>query len=166
MAYANRNIWSSMHFFHSQTWWGCFTHRGIGELHILDRTMDRFYYREILERNLLPSIANFDVSGGFIFMHDNDPKHTSVLIKDWLVKQHMKTLPWPSYSPDANLAEHLWNELERRLKKRQPKNRQQLGNLLMEEWNKTEISVLEKLVDSVPSRLYECTRAKGYPTKY
>ena len=36
----------------------------------------------------------------------------------------------------------------------------------MEEWNKTEISVLEKLVDSVPSRLYECTRVKGYPTKY
>ena len=78
----------------------------------------------------------------------------------------MKTLPWPSYSPDVNLAEYLWNELERRLEKRQPKNRQQLGNLLMEEWNKTEISVLEKLVDSVPSSLYECTRVRGYPTKY
>ena len=99
-------------------------------------------------------------------MHDNDPKHTSVLVKDWLVKQHMKTLPWPSYSPDLNLVEQLWDELERRLKKCQPKNRQQLGNLLMEEWNKTEISVLEKLVDSVPSRLYEGTRVKGYPTKY
>ena len=28
----------------------------------------------------------------------------------------------------------------------------------MEEWNKTEISVLEKFVYSVPSRLYECIR--------
>ena len=36
----------------------------------------------------------------------------------------------------------------------------------MEEWNKIEISVLEKLVDSVPSRLYEYTRVKGYPIKY
>ena len=36
----------------------------------------------------------------------------------------------------------------------------------MEERNKTEIFVLEKLVDSVSSRLYECTRVKGYPTKY
>ena len=148
----------------SVTVWRCFTRRGIGRLHILDRTMDRFYYREILERNLLPSIANFGFSGGFTFMHDNDPKHTSALVKDWLVKQHMKTLLWPSYIPDLNPVEHLWNELERRLKKRQPKNRQELGNLLMEEWNKTEISVLEKLVDSVPSRLYECIRVKGYPT--
>ena len=99
----------------SVTVWGCFTHREIKKLHILDRTMDKFYYREILERNLLPSVENFDFSGGFTFMHDNNPKYTSVLVKGWLVKQHMKTLPWPSYSPDANLAEHLWNELERRL---------------------------------------------------
>ena len=74
---------------------GCFTRRGIGKLHIRDQTMDRFYYSEILERNLLPSIVNFDFSGGFPFMHDNDPKHTSALVKDWLVKQHMKTLSWP-----------------------------------------------------------------------
>ena len=80
----------------SFTVWEYFTRRGIGKLHILDRTMDRFYYREILERNLLPSIANFDFSGGFTFMRGNDPKHTSVLVKNWLIKQHMKTLPWPS----------------------------------------------------------------------
>ena len=60
---------------------GCFTHRGIVKLHILDRTMDRFYYSEISERNLLPSIANFGFSGDFTFMHDNDPNHTSALVK-------------------------------------------------------------------------------------
>ena len=60
--------------------------------------MDRFYYREILKRNLLPSIANYGFSGGFTFMYDNDLKHTSALVKDWLIKQYMKTLPWSSYS--------------------------------------------------------------------
>ena len=89
----------------SVTVWGCFTHRGIRKLHILDQTMDRFSYRQILERNLLPSIENFGVSGGFTFVRDNDSKHTSVLVKDWLVKQHMKTLPWPSYSPELNPVE-------------------------------------------------------------
>ena len=34
----------------SITVWGCFTRQGIGKLHILDRTMDRCYYRKILER--------------------------------------------------------------------------------------------------------------------
>ena len=38
--------------------------------------------------------------------------------------------------------------------------------LLIQEWNKIELSVLEKLVDSVPSRLYEFIKMKGYPTKY
>ena len=128
--------------------------------------MDRLYYHEILERNLLPSIANFDFSGGFTFMHDNDPKHTSALVKNWPVKQHKKILLWLSYSPDLNPVEHLWNKLRRRLKKRQSKNRQQLENILMEEWNKTEISVLEKLADLVSNRLYECIRVKSYPTKY
>ena len=150
----------------SVTVWGCLTHRGIGKLHIFDRTLDRFYYREILERNLLTFIANFGFSDGFIFMHDNDQKHTLALVKSWLVKQHTKTLLLALYFPDLNLAEHLWDQLERRLKKRQPKDKQELGNLLMGEWNKTEISVLEKLVDSVPSRLYECIRVKGYSIKY
>ena len=36
----------------------------------------------------------------------------------------------------------------------------------MEEWSKIELSVLEKLVDFVPSRLNECIRMKGYATRY
>ena len=36
----------------------------------------------------------------------------------------------------------------------------------MEEWNTTKLSVLEKLVDSVPSRLNECIKLKGYATRY
>ena len=73
--------------------WECFTRRGIGKLHILDRTKDRFYDGEILERNLLPSIENFSLFGNFTFIHDNNPKHTLALAKDWLVKQHMRTHP-------------------------------------------------------------------------
>ena len=38
--------------------------------------------------------------------------------------------------------------------------------LLIQEWNKIELLVFVKLVDSVPSRLYECIRMKSYSTKY
>ena len=99
-------------------------------------------------------------------MHDNDPKHTSGLVKDWLKQKTIQTLPWPSFSPDLNPIENLWDEFERRVKKHQLKNLQELELQLTQEWNNIELSVLEKLVDSVPSRLYECVKTKGYPTKY
>ena len=146
--------------------WGCFTSRGVGKLCVLDRIMDRFYYRDILEQNLFPLIDHFKLGQQYHFMHDNDPKHTCGLVKDWLKQKTIQTLPWPSFSPDLNPIENLRDELERRVKKHQPKNLQQLELQLTQEWNNIELSVLETLVDSVPSRLYECAKMKGYPTKY
>ena len=61
--------------------WGCFTKKGVEKLVILDRTMNCFYYRRILEENLLPSVQQLGLGMNFIFMHDNDPKHTSPLIE-------------------------------------------------------------------------------------
>ena len=56
--------------------------------------------------------------------------------------------------------------LERRVKKHQPKNLQELELQLTQEWNNNELSVLKKLVDLVPSQLCECVKMKDYPTKY
>ena len=52
-------------------------------------------------------------------------------------------------------------ELERRVKK----HLEEVELQLTQEWNNIKLSVLEKLVDSVASRLYECVKMKGYPTK-
>ena len=99
-------------------------------------------------------------------MHENDPKHTSALVKHCLKQKTIQTVPWPSFSSDLNSIENLWNELERRVKKHQPKNLEELKLQLTQEWSNIELSVLEKLVDSVASQLYECVKMKGYPTKY
>uniref|UniRef100_A0A8C9Y3Z0 Activating signal cointegrator 1 complex subunit 3 n=1 Tax=Sander lucioperca TaxID=283035 RepID=A0A8C9Y3Z0_SANLU len=37
---------------------------------------------------------------GWVFQHDNDPKHTARITKEWLCKKHIKVLAWPSQSPD------------------------------------------------------------------
>ena len=59
-------------------------------------------------------------------MHDNDRKHTSRLVEHWFKQKIIQTLPWPSFSPDLYPIENLWDELERRVKKHQPKNLEEL----------------------------------------
>ena len=102
--------------------WGCFTCREIRKLCVLDHIMDRFYYRDILEENLFPSINHFKFGQQSHFMHDNDPKHTSGLVKHWLKQKAIQTLPWPSFSPDLNPIEMNLNEESKNINRKIFKN--------------------------------------------
>ena len=72
----------------------------------------------------------------------------------------------PSQSPDLNPIQHLWEELERRIRQRKFANRAQLLQCLLEEWKKIPLSRLTALVDSMPSRCEAVIKANGYATKY
>uniref|UniRef100_A0A8C7SGH0 40S ribosomal protein S25 n=1 Tax=Oncorhynchus mykiss TaxID=8022 RepID=A0A8C7SGH0_ONCMY len=44
-------------------------------------------YLEILSENLLPSARALKMKRGWVFQHDNDPKHTARAMKEWLRKK-------------------------------------------------------------------------------
>ena len=123
-------------------------------------------YREILENNLLKSVEKLGMSDDWIFQHDNDPKHRAAIIANWLNRNEVERLDWPSFSPDLNPIEHLWDEVECQLKKKQAKSQNELKESLIEVWYGIELPTLKKLVDSVGNRLNEVIRTKGYPTRY
>jgi transposase len=124
-------------------------------------------YRGILEKHLLPFTQGL-FQNNFRFQHDNAPAHTSRVVQTFLQEHDIDTLPQPSVSPDTNPIEHLWDELGRAVRNRDipPTNLQQLGQSLVEEWDRIPLNRLVTLVESMPRRLADIIGARGGHTRY
>ena len=62
---------------------------GTGRLQRIKGRMGGAVYCEILANNLLPSVRALKMGCGWVFQHDNDPKHTARETKEWLRKKHL-----------------------------------------------------------------------------
>lgn len=146
--------------------WGCISAAGVGELVFIDTTMNAIMYRNILRENLKKSAAKMGIENSFKFYQDNDPKHRSYLVREWLLYNCAKVLDTPSQSLDLNPIENVWDELDRRVRKTPVTSKTELRQRLQEEWSRIPVDYLQKIIFSMPRRLQCVLDQHGYPTKY
>lgn len=145
--------------------YGAFSANGVGPIVRVNGNMTSETYRDILKMTTVPWAKQY-MKRGWILQADNDPKHVSKVTKQWMSNNRIQCLFWPSQSPDANPIEHLWHEVEKRLRNCKPKNGDELFTMIENEWNNLPKSLLFDLVASMPRRLKAIRDAKGFPTKY
>lgn len=145
--------------------WGCFSWYGVGALYQIKGILKKEKYRQILIHQMRPSARRLQ-GDDFVFQHDNDPKHTSHLVKNYLQNQQIEVLPWPPQSPDLNPIENLWSELDRQTERRGCNSEEELFKQLKEQWEKLSPDYLKKLVESMPRRCEKVIKSRGYPIDY
>ncbi|CAD6191162.1 unnamed protein product [Caenorhabditis auriculariae] len=144
--------------------WGAFSGSGIGPLHRVNGIMDKHVYKDILQNQMLPHLRA--MGRGSVYQQDNDPKHTSLFVKDWFKSRRVNVMGWPSQSPDLNPIEHLWEELERRCANKRAKNCNEKFSQLLSEWNQIPMSTIDTLLNSMQRRCQAVIDARGFATKY
>ncbi|KAF8598997.1 hypothetical protein BDV93DRAFT_405710, partial [Ceratobasidium sp. AG-I] len=70
--------------------------------------------------------------------------------------------------PDLNIIEHVWDHLDRKVRSRiqLPRNKNELWDALQEEWYCIDPQFIQKLYDSIPSRVASVIEAHGGNTRY
>ena len=134
--------------------WGCFSGAGLGPLFPVKRTLNPSAYQEMLDNSTLPTLREQIGDGPFLFQHDCVLVHKARSIRTWMREFGVDEFDWPVQSPDLNLIEYLWDELERRLRTRPscPTSVCDLTNALLEHWSKIPLKTLLNFVESPPKR--------------
>ena len=124
------------------------------------------YIDSVLEDHILP--AAYGIGPQFVLMHDNAKPHTATITSDYLQHHEIRVMEWPSMSPDLNPIEHVWDMLDRGIRKRPiaPQTLQQLAEALIEEWERIPQENIRRIIRSMPHRCQAVIRARGGHTHY
>ena len=79
-------------------------------------------YLNIIANQVHPFMAAVHPSANEFLQQDNVPCNKVRIVQEWLHKHNneFSLLQWPAQSPDLNPIEHLWDEMERAIRNRDP----------------------------------------------
>ena len=146
--------------------WGCFGANGVGDMVLIPTTMNAISYRDILRKNLRSSAKKIGLKRGWMLLQDNDPKHTSKIVKSELNKMRIKCINHPPQSPDMNPIENLWDHIDRKIPIKDRSSTKTMLSAIMREWNNIPRETCMKLAMSMCNRVNELYRLKGRAINY
>ena len=135
--------------------WGGIAHGIKSQLIIVAGNMTAVRYRdEILRPVAVPLVQQRNL----ILQQDN-----ARVCQDFLANNNIAPLAWPPYSPDLTPIVHMWDELDRRVRKRRNPHATlaQPRNALIDEWNNIPMRTVNALVNSIQRRIRATTAARG-----
>jgi len=120
--------------------WDCISSKGrMSELVFIDGILHKNKYLSILKDNLIKS-NNMNIRGNFKFYQDNDPKHKSRIMQEYLLYNCLKVLHPPPHNHQILIfsIENLWNffvtwNLDRNIRIMPTRSKEELKLRLKEE---------------------------------
>jgi len=98
---------------------------------------------------------------------DNDARHRSVNIKQWISQHVHELVPLPAHSPDLNPIENLFKPLKDHVEHGQPRTKEDIRRLVQEIWKRfTDSHAQESYVKSMKERCFLVINANGARIPY
>lgn len=138
--------------------WGCIGKNIQNRIHIFEDIMTGEIYQQILEGNILDL---FLLNDNLIFQDDNDSKHRSEIVYNWKNAYNIKSLAWPSNSPDLNPIENIWSILKRKVNEIHNETKTDFIKCISEKWNGISKETINNVIDSMSKRILKVIERKG-----
>ena len=99
----------------------------------------------------------------WIFQQDNCSIHVSRTAKHCFQDEQIRTMMWPTRSPDLNPIENLWGILGRAVYvvNKQYRSERELYNAIVDCWNNISRGEMEKLIQSMHKRCISAKENRG-----
>ena len=146
--------------------WGGISFRGATNIIMFSGIMDAPRFTQILQAGLLPYI-NEVFPDGHRLQQDNDPKHCSNMVDDFLAENVVEWWRTPPESPDLNPIENVWGSLKQFLRTNyKPRDLAELKAGIQQFWSTLTPDVCGRYINHLHKVIPKVIEVNGEPSGY